>query len=59
MAPDGMKREIAAALAAVADRMLANVTGANGWNALDADGRPDAKGLLKMWNVRWRSAWTR
>ncbi len=52
MAPEDMKAEIKSAFAAVADRMLANVNEANGWNALDADGKPDAKGVLKMWNVQ-------
>ena len=38
--------------AELADRMLANVTPENDYNALMADGRKDPKGLLKMWKVR-------
>ena len=52
LADEEMKREIRAALAAVANRLADNVTEANGWNALDLDGKPDERGLLKMWNVR-------
>ena len=47
-----MKREIAEAIAAVADRMLKNVTPENEYNALTADGKIDPKGVLKMWEVR-------
>lgn len=46
------KAEIARAFAAVADRMRANVTEANEWNALTADGRVDPKGILRMWRVK-------
>ena len=52
MASREEKDVIRGAFAALADRMIANVTEANGWNALDADGKQDAKGVLKMWNVR-------
>lgn len=44
--------EIGRALSAVSDRFAANVTASNDWNALDANGGIDPKGLLKMWNVR-------
>lgn len=46
------KAKVAAGIASVADRMLANVTEANGWNALTPEGKADSKGVLKMWNVR-------
>ena len=52
LADETMKKEIRAAFAAVADRMLANVTPENDWNALTADGRIDSKGLLRMWKVK-------
>jgi hypothetical protein len=49
---DAMKREIASAIGDLADRMLANVTAENDYNALTADGKIDPKGILKMWEVR-------
>lgn len=49
---DAMKKEIAEAISAVADRMLQNVTPENEYNALTADGKIDSKGVLKMWEVR-------
>ena len=51
MPDDATKAAIGGAFASIADRMLQNVTEANGWNALDADGKPDAAGVLKMWHV--------
>ena len=45
MASRDEKDAIRGAFAALADRMIANVTETNGWNALDADGKQDAKGV--------------
>ncbi|MGN0855670.1 MAG: right-handed parallel beta-helix repeat-containing protein [Kiritimatiellia bacterium] len=56
LADDARKARIRTALAEVADRMCANVTAANDWNALMADGKKDPKGLLKMWNVQAHEA---
>lgn len=47
-----LRGEIAQAMSAVADRLLQNVTEANDWNALTADGEIDPKGILKMWQVK-------
>lgn len=52
LADKEMKAKIRTALSEVADRMMANVTEANEWNALTADGKIDPKGILKMWNVQ-------
>ena len=52
LADAAMQARIREVLAAVADRMIANVTEANDWNALTADGQVDPKGLLKMWKVK-------
>lgn len=52
LADAAMKAKIRAALAEVADRLIANVTEANDWNALMADGRKDPRGILKMWHVQ-------
>ena len=56
LADAAMKGKIRVALAEVADRMLANVTEANDWNALMADGQKDPRGILKMWNVQAHEA---
>ena len=53
---DAMKSRIRGAFAAVADRMIRNVTEANDWNALTATGEIDKKGVLKMWNVQAHEA---
>lgn len=52
LADQAMKADIRKALAEVADRMMANVTESNDWNALTADGKVDPKGILKMWHVQ-------
>ena len=51
-AKDDVKAKIGPAFADLADRMLANVTPENDYNALMADGQKDPKGILKMWEVR-------
>lgn len=56
LADDQMKERIRGAFAAVADRMIRNVTETNNWNALTADGEIDQKGVLKMWNVQAHEA---
>lgn len=48
----GADRRLAAGIcAAVADRMIRNVTPETGYDALNADGAPSTRGLSKMWNV--------
>ncbi len=49
---EAMKGEIASAIGALADRMLANITAENDYNALTADDKIDPKGIMKMWEVR-------
>ena len=51
LADAAAKAKIGTALREVADRLRANVTAANDWNALTADGRKDPRGILKMWHV--------
>lgn len=48
LATDGEKAEIRLLFAEVSERMLRNVTEANGWNFLQADGTPDPRGVCKM-----------
>lgn len=56
LSDDAMKSRIRGAFAAVADRMIRNVTETNNWNALTATGEIDKKGVLKMWNVQAHEA---
>jgi len=56
LADEAMKNRIRGAFAAVADRMIRNVTEANQWNALNANGEIDKRGVLKMWNVQAHEA---
>lgn len=51
-AKEETKAQIRTAFAELADRLLANVTPENEYNALMANGEKDPKGLLKMWEVR-------
>ncbi len=48
LASDGMKGEIRTVFADVAERMARNVTKANNWNFLQADGTMDPRGICKM-----------
>ena len=48
MVPERMKAAIRRDFAAVAERMERNVTEANRWNFLTADGVPDPRGICKM-----------
>ncbi len=48
LVPDELKAPIRAAFADVAGLMARNVTEANGWNFLQADGTPDPRGICKM-----------
>ena len=48
LVPDELKDSIRAAFADVAGLMERNVTEANGWNFLQADGTPDPRGICKM-----------
>ena len=48
LVPDELKAPIRAAFADVAGLMERNVTEANGWNFLQADGTPDPRGICKM-----------
>ena len=48
LVPDELKEPIRAAFADVAGLMERNVTEANGWNFLQADGTPDPRGICKM-----------
>lgn len=48
LATDGEKAEIRLLFTEVSERMLRNVTEANGWNFLQADGTMDPRGVCKM-----------
>lgn len=50
------KGEIRTILSAFADRMKRNVTEANNYDFLRADGTRDTRGLSKMWNVQTHEA---
>jgi len=45
------REEITVILSLIADRMIRNVTPANKYEALTLDGRPNPRGITKMWNV--------
>lgn len=53
---DATKGEIRIILSAFADRMKRNVTEANNYDFLRADGTRDTRGLSKMWNVQTHEA---
>lgn len=48
LATDGEKAEMRLLFTEVSERMLRNVTEANDWNFLQADGTPDPRGVCKM-----------
>ncbi|MBQ9455469.1 MAG: hypothetical protein IJU53_07350 [Thermoguttaceae bacterium] len=43
--------EIAAVLSLIADRMIRNVTPANRYDSLNLDGKPNSRGIARMWDV--------
>ena len=50
------RKQAAELLAAIADRMLRNVTPENGYDSLRADGTRDDRGISTMWNVQGHEA---
>jgi hypothetical protein len=50
------KIEIGAILSGFADRMTRNVTAANDYDSLRADGTRDPRGISRMWNVKGHEA---
>lgn len=50
------RREIAEILCAIADRMTRNVTPANDYDSLRADGTRDTRGISRMWDVMGHEA---
>ena len=52
----GTRAEIGAIVSAVADRMTRNVTPANDYDSLRADGSRDTRGISRMWNVMGHEA---
>ena len=56
LVPDELKDSIRAAFADVAGLMERNVTEANGWNFLQADGTPDPRGICHLQDARDHAA---
>lgn len=50
------RKKVAQVLTAIADRMRETVIPENNYNVLMADGRPDPRGIQKMWEVKAHEA---